>query len=127
MAQTESHADKAEKSSPSSLIPPEFAAIGKKRLEELVAMQTELLEKLQEVNRNWFDRMHSEVALASEFANKLTAARSIPETATVCQEWASRRMNLATENAHHLLASGQKLARLLSSNGLFNSPRGGST
>lgn len=46
MSQTEGRADKAEKSAPSNLIPPELAAMGKKRLDELVAMQTEQLAKI---------------------------------------------------------------------------------
>ena len=60
-------------------------------------MQTERLEKLQEANRNWFDRMQAEVELASEFAAKLTMAHSIPEAATAYQEWTSRHMEMATE------------------------------
>ena len=63
--------------------------------------------------------MKSEATLASEFANKLTAARSIPETATAYQKWASQRMEMAAEDAKHLLADSQKFAetgaRLLSS------------
>jgi Phasin protein len=83
---------------------------GKKRLEELVATQTELLDKLQEANRSWFDRMQSEATLASEFANKLTTTHSIPEAATVCQEWASRHMEMAAEDAKRLFADSQKFA-----------------
>lgn len=60
MSQTERRPDRAEKSAPSNLIPPEFAAMGKKRLDELVAVQTEQMEKLQEVTRNWIDRMQSQ-------------------------------------------------------------------
>ena len=89
MAQKEAQPERKEKSSLANLIPAEFAAIGKKRLDEYIAMRTEQLEKLQEVNRNWFDRMETEATLASEFATKLTAARSIPEAATAYQEWAS--------------------------------------
>ena len=80
MSQTERRADKAEKSAPSNLIPPELAAMGKKRLDELVAKQTEQLEKLQEVNRNWIDRIKSQAKLGSELVAKLTAARTIPRS-----------------------------------------------
>ena len=118
MSQTERRADKAEKSALSNLIPPELAAMGKKRLDELVAMQTEQLEKLQEVNRNWIDRMQSHAKLGSEFVAKLTAVRSIPDVATAYQEWASRQMAMAAEDATRIFADGQKLAetgaRLLS-------------
>ena len=110
MSQTERRTDKAEKSALSNLIPPKLAAMGNKRLAELVAMQTEQLEKLQEVNRNWIDRMQSQAKLGSEFVAKLTAARSIPEVATAYQEWASRQMEMATEDAKRIFADGQKLA-----------------
>ncbi len=86
MAQTDRQTDKAEKASPASLIPPEFTEMRKKRFEELVAIQSEQLEKLQEVNRHWMNRMQSEAKLASEFTAKLTAARSMPEVATQDRE-----------------------------------------
>ena len=124
MAQSESHADRTQKSPALDLIPPEFAAMGEKRIKELAEMQTELIEKLQEANKKWLDRLQLESSLASEFGAKLTAARSIPETATAYQEWASRRVDMATEDAKHLLADAQKFmetgARLLSSS--FLSP-----
>ena len=117
MAQNETQADKAKESAP-NLIPPEFAAMGKKRLEEFVAVQTEQLEKLQKMNRDWFDRMQSEATLASEFSAKLTAARSLPEVAAAYQEWAARHMEMAAEDTKRIFADGQKLAetgaRLLS-------------
>lgn len=110
MAQKETPTDKTQKSSLPNFIPPEFTAMGKKRLEELVGMQAERVETLQEINRNWFDRMQLEATLASEFATKLTEARSIPETATACQEWATKRTEMAAEDARRILANGQKLA-----------------
>ena len=130
MAQKEAQTDKTQKSPLPNLISPEFTAMGKKRLEELVGMQAELLEALQEMNRNWFDRMQWEATLASEFATKLTQARSIPETATACQEWATKRTEMAAEDAKRILANGQKLAetgaRLLST-GWLSGGHGGST
>lgn len=129
MAQ-DAHTDRTEKSSPFDFITPEFAAMGRKRFEELAKMQTELFEKLQEANRSWLERMQTEASLASEFSTKLTGARSIPETATACQEWASRRMEMATEDAKHLLADTHKFmetgVRLLS-NGWLTNGRGGGT
>ncbi len=62
--------------------------------------------------------MQSHAKLGSEFVTKLTAARSMPEVATAYQEWASRQMEMATEDAKRIFADGQKLAetgaRLLS-------------
>lgn len=131
MAQKESHTERTEKSSLPNLIPAELAAMGKKRLDELVAMQTEQLEKLQEVNRNWFDRLETEATLASEFASKLTAARSVPEAAAAYQEWASRHLEMAAEDAKRIFADGQKLAetgtRLLFSGWRLNGHNGSGT
>jgi len=120
----------SEKSSPSNLTPSEFTAMGKKRLEDLIKMQMELFEKLQEMNRNWIERMQSEAALASEFATKLTAARSIPETATVCQDWAKRRMEMSAEDAKRLVADGQKVLQTgthMMTNGWLSNGGSGST
>jgi hypothetical protein len=128
MAQT-AQTDKATQLS-SILIPPELAAMGKKRLEEFVAMQTEQFEKLQELSQSWFDRMESEATLASEFTSKLTAARSLPEAAAVYQEWATRHMEMAAEDGKRILADGQKLAETAVrwlSNGWQANGQGGST
>ena len=130
MAQKESQSERTEKSSLPNLVPAEFAAMGKKRMEEFADAQTELLDKLQEANRQWIGRMQSEANLASEFASKLTAARSIPEAMTACQEWTSRRFEMMAEDGKHLLADTQKFmetgARLLS-NGWMSSRPGART
>ena len=97
-----------EKSSSPNPMPTEFAEMGKKRVEEFVNAQTELVQKLQEMNRQWFDRAQSEANLASELASKLTAARSIPDAMEAYQEWASRRFEMMAEDGKHLLADTQK-------------------
>jgi hypothetical protein len=108
MAQKESHSDRTQRSPPSNLIPPEFAAFGTKGLEGLVKGQSELLEKIQKVNQDWLERMQVEATVASEFATRMTAARSVPEAAAVWQEWALRRMEMAAEDGKRLLANSQK-------------------
>ncbi len=108
MAQKESHAERTEKSSLPNLMPTEFAELGKKRIEEFVNTQKELVEKLQEMNRHWFDRAQAEANLASELASKLTATRSIPDAMAAYQEWASRRFEIMAEDGKHLLADIQK-------------------
>jgi hypothetical protein len=108
MAQKESHSDRSPRSPPSNLIPPEFAAFGTKGLEGLVQGQSELLEKIQKVNHDWLERMQLEATVASEFATRMTSARSVPEAAAVWQEWALRRMEMAAEDGKRLLANSQK-------------------
>ncbi len=102
--------------------------MGKKRIEELFNANTDLVEKLEESNRQWFDRAQSEANLVSEFTSKLTAARSIPDALAACQEWGSRRFELMAEDGKHLAADTQKFmeagARLLATGWLPNG-RGG--
>ena len=124
MAQKEPHTERTGKSLSINLIPIEFAEMGKKRIEEFVNVQTELLNEVQETNRQWFDRAQSEANLASEFASKLTAARSIPEAMATCQEWTTRRFEMMAEDGKHLLADAQKfmeaVARLMPKGSLIN-------
>jgi len=116
MAQKESRA--SETSSLFNPIPAEFAAAGKKRFEDFVNSQSELFGQIQDANRQWLDRVRTEANLTSEFATKLTAARSIPDAMTACQDWTARRFELMAEDGRHLLADTQKFietgARLLS-------------
>ena len=88
----------------------ELAAIGKQRFENFVSTQAEILGQFREMNELWLSRFRSEADLASEFATKLTAARSIPEAMSASQEWTSRRLQAITEDGTRLLTLIQKLA-----------------
>jgi hypothetical protein len=102
----------------SSLVPPEFTSIGQKRVEELATAQVQLLERLEASNRQWFERLQSEIHLATELVSKLTSVRSLPEATAVCQEWTSRRIQMMAEDGKHLFSDAQSCmetgARLLS-------------
>ena len=50
------------------------------------AVQKELLDTLEEINEHWFARAKSEAEFAAAMANKLAAARSIPDMTTVYQD-----------------------------------------
>jgi hypothetical protein len=80
---------------------------------------TEIIETFGEISREWAERMKTEADLVSELMQKLTAARSFPETTTACGEWMSRRMELLAEDNSRLLADTQKFwkagTRLMSS------------
>jgi hypothetical protein len=93
---------------PDLLAFPEMAETGKKRIEVFVDAQRELFNQLQETNRQWFDRMQSEAKTASDFANKMIGARSVPDAMTTCQEWASWQLETAAEDTKRLFADGQK-------------------
>jgi hypothetical protein len=110
MAQRDPGSDGSTKSAPSNSLFTELGEIGKERAEAMAAVQTELLDGFQEIGQHWVARATSETNLASELAAKLTSARSVPETMTAYQEWASRRMQLAIEDSRRLFADGLKLA-----------------
>ncbi len=88
-------------------------------------LQAELLSDLHKINRRLFDHAQSEANLASEFASKLTAARSFPEAMAACHEWTSRRFEMMSEDGKHLLADTQNFmetgARFLSNGGVIKS------
>lgn len=89
-------------------VPAEVAEFSKKRLEALVEMQKELLETIGAMNQAWFERAKSEAELASELVSKLSDARSMPETANVCQECMGKKMDLLVDDGRRLFADSQK-------------------
>lgn len=97
--------------------PAEFAEMGRKQVESTMALHKELIDAIEEVNGEWAARLKAEAEFATEFAGKLTAARSTPETAAICQEWMSRRMEMFAEDSRRFAAGIQKFttatARLL--------------
>ena len=118
MAQREGFAERTEGFPAANLlIFPEMAEMGKKRVENLFDAQKELLNKLQETNKQWFDRVQLEAKVASDYANKVMVARSVPDAMTAYQEWASRQLKLAVEDASYAISTGEALmdmgARLL--------------
>jgi hypothetical protein len=86
----------------------ELAALGKKRFGEFVRVQTELLDEFQEANRHWLDRLESEANLASEFASKLSEARSMPDAMAASQDWATQSFAMLAEDGKHLAADTRK-------------------
>jgi histone H3/H4 len=127
MPQQESYIDRVE-TLPPILLSPEFATMGKQCIEEFVNVQSELFENLQESNRHWLERVQSEAALASKFATKLTATRSVSDAMTTCQEWTSRQIEMIAEDSKLLVADAQRFietgARLLWNDWWSNRPGG---
>ena len=75
----------------------------------MAAMQKQLFDTFEEINRGWFSRMESEAKLAADFVGKLTAAKSIPDAASACQECATRQLEMFTEDGRRFLVDSQKL------------------
>jgi Phasin protein len=92
----------------SDVNPAELANMGKKQVEAMMAVHKELIDAIEEVNGEWAARLKVEAELATEFAGKLSAAKSIPETTSICQEWMGRRMELFAEDSRRFAAGIQK-------------------
>jgi hypothetical protein len=71
-------------------------------------MQTEMLDALQMISRDWMTCAGSEAELAMKLPNRLASARSIPDAITAYQEWLSEWMTLCNEDGRRLMAGGQK-------------------
>jgi hypothetical protein len=109
MAQTESRSNGMEKSSLSNLAPTGLAAMGEKRMEEFAKVQAVIFSTLHETHQRWLGRMQSEARLASEFTERMTSARSIPDAMTACREWTSQRLEMMADEGNHLLAESRKV------------------
>ncbi len=96
------------KSSSFTFDPGEFAAMGQRCIEELGSVQSELLEKFQEANRQWLDRLQAEANVSADFGSRLMRAGSIPEAMTIFQEWTNRGLEMMAEDGKHLLDDTQK-------------------
>jgi hypothetical protein len=86
----------------------ELAALGKKRLGEFVRVQTELLDEIQEANRHWLRRIELEANLVSEFASKLSKARSMPDAMATSRDWATQYFAMLAEDRKHLADDTRK-------------------
>src|SRR5262249_16441600 len=130
MTKKEYRTQKMESVTPFSLIPSAFITMGGKQIHECVKAHSELLDRFREVNRDWIDHLRSEADLSTEFASKMTAARSIPDVTALLLEWNKRHMEMAEVGAKHVLADTQKImevgSRLLPGSWLFNDKGGGS-
>lgn len=87
----------------------EFMAEGRQRLEDLADAQSHFWDRLQSANRNWLDRMQNEASMAADFANKLTSAKSLTETASLFQNWTMKHMEMATEDARRMMSDTQEI------------------
>jgi hypothetical protein len=89
--------------------PAEFADMAKKPVEAMAGIQKEFMKSFEEGSQLWAARVQAEAALATEFGGKLAAARSLPETTAILQEWMTRRMALLAEDSQRFAADMEKL------------------
>jgi phasin protein len=104
-----------------TLIPSEIIDVTRKRIEALLDVQKELMQMLEGINHDLFNRAKKEAELATEFVGKLAGARSVPDATSTYHEWASKEMELLAADGHQMFAHGEKLmqaSRRLFSNGM---------
>jgi hypothetical protein len=105
-----------------TMIPSELMEATRKRIESLLEIQKELMQMLEGINHELFNRAKKEAELASEFVGKLAAARSVPDATSTYHEWATKEMELLAADGHQMFAHGEKLMqasrRLFSGNGM---------
>jgi histidinol dehydrogenase len=82
---------------------------GRQRIEDFTDAQAQFWDRVQDSNRKWLDRMQNEASIAADFANKLTAAKSFTETASIFQNWTVKHMEMATEDARRVLSDTQEI------------------
>jgi hypothetical protein len=108
MVQKGTGTDKAIRSATPNFLTTELTEMASKRVEAMIEMHKQLCDAVGEMNRDWFARTQSEANLASELATRLTTARSVPDTAIMCQEWVGRRMEMFADDSRRFLADSQK-------------------
>ena len=121
MTQANPDFDKATQAA--TLIPSELLDVAKKKIETLLEVQKELMQTLEGINHELFNRAKKEADLASEFVGKLAAARSVPDATTTYQEWATKEMELLAADGRQMFAHGEKImqaSRRLFSNGMHS-------
>lgn len=84
--------------------------IGAKQFESLMAAHRQLLDTFQQVQRDRLTRTMEETKLASEFAAKVTSARSIPDIMALYQQWITKCEEMMAEDGRRFLNDSQKVA-----------------
>jgi hypothetical protein len=121
MTQNRPYTDQAAQGA--TLLSSELLDVAKKQIESLLEVQKELMQTLEGINHELFNRAKKEADLASEFVGKLAAARSVPEATTTYQEWATKEMELLAADGRQMFANGEKImqaSRRLFSNGMHS-------
>jgi hypothetical protein len=84
--------------------------IGTKRFETLMEVHKKLLDAFEQVQRERLARTMEETRLASEFAAKVTSARSIPDIMAIYQQWITKCEEMIAEDGRKFLDDSQKVA-----------------
>ena len=90
-------------------VPREFTEMGRKTFEMMVDMRKGILESLLLLHRQCLAHADSDAKLTFGFMTKFATAKSIPDAASACQEYANRRAEIFADDARQFLAAADKV------------------
>ncbi len=93
--------------------PPSVVNWGQHQTETALNLQKAILESCEQASRAWVDRMQSEISLWSDFANKISGTKSIPEAFEAYTKCVSQRMQMAADDGRKLVEEAQQITQKL--------------
>jgi Phasin protein len=89
--------------------PKDFAKLGEKQSEAMLAIQQELADVCEQISRAWLARLKAEGELWQGLASKMSAARSVPDAIAIYQACAAQRVQMAADDGRRLFEDSQKI------------------
>jgi len=86
-----------------------LAGFGTQSIKAALRRQTEMLDVLHDIGRDWFARVTSEAELALKLPNKLSAAHTVPDALSAYNEWLNEWMTMCNEDGRRLIADSQRI------------------
>jgi hypothetical protein len=86
----------------------QFGDISKRSIHAGLRVQTEMLDALQVISRDWMTCATSETELALNLPHRLAGARTLPEAIAAYQQWLNEWLTMCNEDGRRLVADGQK-------------------
>lgn len=82
--------------------------MGTRSINAGLRMQTEMIDALQAISRDWATCMTSEAEHAMSLPNRLAGARSLPDAVTAYHGWLSEWLTMCNEDGRRFAADAQK-------------------
>jgi hypothetical protein len=124
MVEQDNRVDSSTRSTTATFVPAEIASMARKGRETLLAAQKEMLAALEHVNRDWWGHLNDEAGLTSDFAQRITTVKSIPDVAAAYHDMMAQQMALLSKQGQKLLEGAQGFVLGVVSGGLRLLERG---
>jgi hypothetical protein len=86
-----------------------FGELGVGKVKAALRLQTEMLDVLHDISRDWVARATSEAEFVFQLPNKIGAAQTMPDALTAYHEWLNQWMSMASEDQRRLVADSQRI------------------